>query len=134
MRPSRARLINAARRSMLQRSELQRKLDTARGAFKPTALVGRAKYRVGEKVDDTAHAVREQFRSNRLPIALAAVAGAVWLFREPIREHAPRLGRRLRDTVDATIARFRPAQDDHAPADEAETDTDMEDYDDETPA
>src|SRR3546814_3372158 len=59
----------------LFRSEFKRKLGIARDAFAPTALVGRARYRVGEMVDDAAHAVREEFRSNRLPIALAATAG-----------------------------------------------------------
>src|SRR3546814_6162967 len=76
MRPSRTRLINAARRSMLQRGEFKRKLGIARDAFAPTAFVGRARYRVGEKVDDASHAVREEFRSNRLPIALAEIGRA----------------------------------------------------------
>src|SRR3546814_5553102 len=108
MRPSRTRLINAARRSMLQRGEFKRKLGIARDAFAPTALVGRARYRVGEKVDDAAHAVREEFRSNRLPIALAATAGIAWLPPEPIKENVPRLGRRLRDLADGAIDRLRP--------------------------
>src|SRR3546814_15871252 len=70
-------LINAARRSMLQRSQLRRKLGIAGEAFKPSALAGRARNQVQEAIDDSAHAVREQFRRNRLPIALAAVAGEI---------------------------------------------------------
>lgn len=122
MRPSRARLINAVRRSMMQRAELRRKLHVAGDALKPRALLDRGKYRVGEKVDDTAHAVRRQFRDNRLPIALAAAAGLAWLFREPIKEHVPRLGRKLRDLTDGAIAQLRPAaadDDDDEPADAA---------------
>ena len=72
---TRNRLIAAARRSMLQRAELHRRLDVAKAALKPGALVARGKYRVGEKADDFALAVRQEFRDNRLPIALAAVAG-----------------------------------------------------------
>src|SRR3546814_4675199 len=71
----RNRLIAAARRSMLQRGELHRRLDVAKAAFKPSALVDRGKYRIGEKVDDTAHAMQRQFRDNRWPIAIAAAAG-----------------------------------------------------------
>jgi len=128
MPPSRARLINAARRSMLQRSQLRRKLGIAGEAFKPSALAGRAKNQVQEAIDDSAHAVREQFRRNRLPIALAAIAGVAWLFREPIREQAPRIGRKLGELADRAMARLRP---DNVTADEAEPD--MEDDDDEAP-
>lgn len=105
----RARLMNAAHRAMIQRAELRRKLGIAGDALKPGALVRRGKYRVGVKVDDTAHAVRKQFRDNRLPIALAAVAGVVWLLREPIKEHVPRFGRRLRDLAEAGLDKIRPA-------------------------
>lgn len=128
MRPSRARLINAARRSMLQRGALARTLGTAREAFKPRALVGRAKYRIDEKVDDTAYRVREKVRRNRVPIALAALAGTAWLLREPISTHAPRIGRRLRDLADGAIARFRPADE---PAAMADPEIELEDDDDE---
>src|SRR3546814_11239527 len=93
---------------MLQRSQLRRKLGVACDAFAPAALVGRAKYRVGETIDDTAQAVRDEFRRNRLPIALAAVAGTIWLLREPIKTHAPRFGRKLRDLADPTPDPLRP--------------------------
>ncbi|PAL25193.1 hypothetical protein [Sphingopyxis sp. GW247-27LB] len=121
MRPSRARLINAVRRSMIQRAELRRKLHVAGDALKPKSLLDRGKYRVGEKVDDAAHVVREQFRDNRLPIALAAAAGLAWLFREPIKEHVPRLGRKLRDLADGAIAHLHPAHAEDEAADDAET-------------
>lgn len=127
MRGSRARLINAARRSMIQRAELQRKLGIAHEAFKPGALVRRGKYRVSEKVDDAAHAARQQFRDNRLPIALAAAAGLAWLFREPIKEHAPRLGRKIQNMASAITERLRPADE---PV--AEDDLDILETDDET--
>ena len=67
---SRGRLINAARRSMIQRAELHRKLDTARAALKPKALLDRGKYRARASLDDAAYIVREEFRDNRLPIVI----------------------------------------------------------------
>ncbi|APW72874.1 hypothetical protein [Sphingopyxis sp. MG] len=109
MPASRNRLINAARRSMMQRAQLRRKLDVAQQAFKPQALVDRGKYRLSAAVDDTAHAVRKQFRDNRLPITLAAVAGLAWMFREPIRTYAPTVGRKARDLANALAERLRPA-------------------------
>jgi hypothetical protein len=111
MRPSRTRLINAARRAMIQRAELQRKLGIAGEAFKPKSLLDRGKYRVGVVVDDTAHAARQQFKDNRLPITIAAVAGVAWLFREPIREHVPKLGRKIQDLAAHVADHFRPADD-----------------------
>jgi len=110
-------LIAAARRSMLQRAELHRRLDVARAALKPSALVDRGKYRIGETVDDAAHAVQQQFRNNRLPIAIAAAAGLAWLLREPIKEHAPRLVQRIQDLATGVADHFRSADD---PADEDE--------------
>ena len=106
---TRNRLIAAARRSMLQRGELHRRLDVARAAFKPGALVDRGKYRIGEKVDDTAHAVQQQFRNNRLPIAIAAAAGLAWLLRDPIKEHAPRLVQKIQDLATDVADHFRSA-------------------------
>ena len=111
---TRNRLIAAARRSMLQRAELHRRLDVAKAALKPGALVARGKYRIGEKVDDVALAARQEFRDNRLPIALAAVAGVMWLLREPIKEHAPRLTRKIQDMANAITDRFRPADENEA--------------------
>ena len=106
---TRNRLINAARRSMLQRAELHRRLDVAKAAFKPTALYARGKYNVDVKVDEAAQTVRQQFRDNRLPIAIAAAAGLVWLLREPIKEHAPRLARRIQNVASDLADRLRPA-------------------------
>ncbi|HEY0597694.1 hypothetical protein [Sphingopyxis sp.] len=114
---TRNRLIAAARRSMLQRAELHRRLDVARAALRPSALVDRGKYRIGEAADDAAHAVQEQFRNNRLPIALAATAGLVWLLREPIKEHAPKLTRKIQDLAADVAGHFRSADE---PADEDE--------------
>jgi hypothetical protein len=124
MRPSRTRLINAARRSMIQRAELQRKLGVAGEAFKPKSLYSRGKYRLGAKVDDTAQAVQKQFKDNRLPIAIAAAAGLAWLLRDPIKEHAPRLGRKLRDLAEAGLAKVRPGD---AAEDDAEDIENVED-------
>src|SRR3546814_17179060 len=95
----RDRLIAAARRSMLQRGELHRRLDVAKAAFKPSALVDRGKYRIGEKVDDTAHAMQRHFRDNRWPIAIAAAAGALWLPREPIKAHRSEERRDVKESV-----------------------------------
>ena len=114
---TRNRLIAAARRSMLQRAELHRRLDVAKAALKPGALVDRGKYRIGEKVDDAAHIVQEQFRNNRLPIAIAAAAGIAWLLRDPIREHAPRLTRKIQDLAADVADHFRSTEE---PADEDE--------------
>jgi len=104
---TRARLINAVRRSMIQRAELQRKIGTARDAFKPAALVDRGKYRLSTAINDTAKVARDEFRANRLPITLAAIAGVAWLLREPIKEYAPRAASRLRDLVDGAVDKFR---------------------------
>lgn len=109
MSASRNRLVNALRRSMLQRAELRRKVDVARGALTPKALVARGKYRARAKLDDTAHAVRTEFRRNRLPIALAAIAGTLWLLREPIKDHAPRVGNRIKKMASDLATRLRPA-------------------------
>jgi hypothetical protein len=107
---TRNRLIAAARRSMLQRAELHRRLDVAKAALRPGALIDRGKYRIGEKVDDAAHVVQEQFRNNRLPIAIAATAGIAWLLREPIREHAPRLVQKIQDLAADVADHFRSAE------------------------
>jgi hypothetical protein len=115
---TRNRLINAARRSMLQRAELHRRLDVAKNALKPKALYARGKYNVDAKVDAAAHAAREQFRNNRLPIALAAVAGVAWLLREPIKEHAPKLAQNVQDLADAAMAKFQPIGDDEPTGDD----------------
>ena len=109
MARTRNRLIAAARRSMLQRAELHRRLDVAKAALKPGALVDRGKYRFNAKIDDAAHAVRREFRNNRLPIALAAVAGVAWLLCEPIKEHAPRLTRKIQDIANAITDRLHSA-------------------------
>ena len=121
---TRNRLIAAARRSMLQRAELHRRLDVARAAFKPSALVDRGKYRIGEKVDDAAHIVRQEFRDNRWPIAIAAAAGIAWLLREPIKEHAPKLAGKIQDLATGVADHFRSADD---AVDEDEIDTLEED-------
>ena len=116
---TRNRLIAAARRSMLQRAELHRRLDVARAALRPGALVDRGKYRINEKVDDAAHAVRQEFRNNRLPIAIAAAVGAVWLLRDPIKEQAPRLVSKIQELATNVADHFRPT-DDVADEDEIE--------------
>ena len=120
----RNRLIAAARRSMLQRGELYRRLDVAKEALRPSALVDRGKYRIGEKVDDAAHAARKELRDNRWPIAIAAAAGALWLLREPIKEHAPKLTRKIQDLATEVADHFRSADE---PADEDEFETLEED-------
>lgn len=117
---TRNRLIAAARRSMFQRAELHRRLDVAAAALKPAALVDRGKYRIGEVVDDTAHIVRQEFRDNRWPIAIAAAAGVAWLLREPIKEHAPKLARKVQDMA-ASVAGHFHAADEPAAEDEIET-------------
>ena len=109
MARTRNRLIAAARRSMLQRAELHRRLDVAKAALKPGALVDRGKYRLNAKFDDAAQAVQREVRNNRLPIALAAVSGVSWLLREPIKEHAPRLTRKIQDMANAIADRLHPA-------------------------
>ncbi len=132
---TRNRLIAAARRSMLQRAELHRRLDVAKAAFKPGSLVDRGKYRVNAKIDDAAHAAREQFRNNRLPIALAAAAGVVWLLREPIKEYAPRLTQKIQDLAGAVSDRLHPNQqsvaDDGNPEDYSEESSEPVENDDE---
>ncbi|WP_432770324.1 MAG: hypothetical protein HEQ22_06175 [Sphingopyxis sp.] len=126
---TRNRLIAAARRSMLQRGELYRRLDVAKAAFKPSALVDRGKNRIGEKVDDAAHAVRQEFRDNRWPIAIAAAVGVAWLFREPIKTHAPRLTQKIQDMANAVTDRFHAAADTvDDPDAETDLDADTDEY------
>lgn len=118
---TRNRLTAAARRSMLQRAELYRRLDVAKAALRPAALLDRGKYRVRTKVDDAAHAVRQEFRDNRWPIAIAAAAGIAWLLREPIKEHAPRLARKVQDMAAGVADHFRAdaaSEDDDEPVEE----------------
>ena len=67
-----------------------------------------------ESSEKLRQAVRDEFRSNRLPIALAAVAGTLWLLREPIKEHAPRLARRIQNVASDLADRLRPATADAA--------------------
>ncbi|WP_447762183.1 hypothetical protein [Sphingopyxis panaciterrae] len=105
---------------MIQRAELRRKLGIAGDALKPSALLGRGKYRVGEKIDDAAHAVRQEFRNNRLPIALAAAAGVAWLFREPIKEHVPKIGLKIRELATSVADRFHSGDDEPADEDDIE--------------
>lgn len=124
---TRNRLIAAARRSMLQRAELHRRLDVAKAALKPGALVARGKYRIGEKIDDVALAARQEFRHNRLPIAFAAVAGVAWLLREPIKEHAPRFTQKIQDMANAITDRLRPS--DEVEADDGDYNEPMENDD-----
>jgi hypothetical protein len=119
---TRNRLITAARRSMLQRAELYRRLDVAKAALRPTALLDRGKYRVQAKVDDAAHAVRQEFRDNRWPIAIAAAAGIAWLLREPIKEHAPKLARKVQDMAAGVADHFRADTTDEDDADIVEED------------
>src|SRR3546814_1875860 len=64
--------------------------------------------RISDWSSDVCSSDLEEFRSNRLPIALAATAGIAWLLREPIKEHVPRPGRRLRDLADGAIDLLRP--------------------------
>ncbi|MDK2761204.1 MAG: hypothetical protein KYX64_07570 [Sphingopyxis sp.] len=96
---------------MLQRAELYRRLDVARAALRPGALVSRGKYRIDAAIDDAAHTVSTGFRNNRLPIALAATAGLVWLFRDPIKDHAPRLVQKIQDMVADIADHFRGPED-----------------------
>lgn len=105
----RSHLIAAARRSMLQRAELHRRLNVARAALKPGALVDRGKYRIGEKVDEATQTVRQELHENRWPIAIAAAAGTLWLLRDPIRHYAPRLLSKIQDLAADAADHFRPA-------------------------
>ncbi|WP_338426187.1 hypothetical protein [Sphingopyxis kveilinensis] len=117
---TRNRLIAAARRSMLQRAELYRRLGIAKAALRPAALVDRGKYRARTKIDDAAHVVQQEFRDNRWPIAIAAAAGITWLLREPIKEHAPKVARKMQDMATGIADHFRAdtASEDDEPMEE----------------
>ena len=60
----------------------------------------------------------ELARDNRLPIAIAAVAGLAWIFREPIRENAPKLAQKVQELADAAMAKFQPVGDEEPTDDE----------------
>src|SRR3546814_1585602 len=64
--------------------------------------------------------MQRQFRDNRWPIAIAAAAGALWLLREPIKEHAPKLTRKIQDLAAEVADHFRVA-DEAADEDDNET-------------
>jgi hypothetical protein len=105
---SRNRLINAARRSMLQRSELHRRLDVARrhspeGARRSRQISRRGKGRCGRAFG--AGAIPEQPPADR--------AGGDrrhrMALREPIKEHAPKLARKVQDLAETAIEKIRPA-------------------------
>ena len=68
--------------------------------------------------------MQQQFRNNRLPIAIAAAAGVAWLLREPIKEHAPKLTRKIQDLASEVADHFRAVDE---PADEDEFETLEED-------
>ncbi|WP_052071673.1 hypothetical protein [Sphingopyxis sp. MWB1] len=103
---SRARLINAARRSMLQRAELRRRATATRDAFRPQALLDRGKRRAEETAEDIAYIVHEEFRAHRVPLTLAAIAGLAWVFREPIQKHAPKAVQKMGEWADGVAAFF----------------------------
>lgn len=105
----RARLANAARRSMIQRAELQRKVGVAKQAFMPGALVSRGKYRANEALEDAAAVATESIRENRVPLALGALAGAAWYFREPIKQYVPRAFAGLRELFDGIAETINPS-------------------------
>lgn len=104
---SRARLINAAHRSMLQRAQLRRRATATREAFRPQALLDRGKRRAEETAEDIAYIAREEFRAHRVPLMLAAIAGLAWVFREPIQKHAPKAVQKMGEWADEVTAFFK---------------------------
>ena len=68
-------------------------------------------------VHRAAKVVHDPFPNLRLPTAIAAAAGIAWLLRDPIREHAPRLTRKIQDLAADVADHFRSADE---PADEDE--------------
>lgn len=128
---SRARLINAARRSMLQRAELRRRATATRDAFRPQALLDRGKRRAEETAEDIAYIAREEFRAHRVPLTLAAIAGLAWVFREPIQKHAPKAAQKMGEWADGVAAFFKP--DENAGEEDADIADDDEPHDGDEP-
>lgn len=89
MSGSRSRLANAAHVAMLQRSELQRRLGVTKNALTPGSLKERGKFHIKSGVSDAADFARAEVRSKRTLMGLGAAAGAIWIFREPIKEKGP---------------------------------------------
>jgi hypothetical protein len=89
MSGSRSRLANAAHVAMLQRSELQRRLGVTQKALTPGSLKDRGKFHVKSAASDAADFARAEARNKRTLLGLGAVAGALWIFREPIKEKGP---------------------------------------------
>lgn len=99
MSASRTRLANAAHQAMLQRSELQRSLGISRSEFKPGALTERGKFHAITAAQDASAIVQQELSTHRLLVGAAAVGGAAWMLRDPIREKAPGLLTRAVDAV-----------------------------------
>ena len=51
----------------------------------------------------------------------AAAAGLAWLFREPIKEHAPRAAGKLREWINAGLEKIRPGDSAGTETEETET-------------
>jgi hypothetical protein len=109
MARTRNRLIAAARRSMLQRAELHRRLDVARAALKPSALIDRGKYRIGVKVDDTAHAVQEHFQEQPPADRVGGDRGNSMALPRTDQGKCPQAGRKIQDLAADVADHFRSA-------------------------
>lgn len=103
MNPLRVRLDNARRNAMLQRAQLRGSVAKAKGTLAPKSLIERGKYRVGEKVDSAVNSAEAGLREYRVPIALAAMAGLAYAFRDPLRRAMPYVAEKLGGLADQAI-------------------------------
>ncbi len=103
MNPMRVRLDNALRNAMLQRTQLRGSVSKAKGELAPKSLINRGKYRVGERVDAAVDSAQSGLIEYRVPIALAAVAGLAYAFRDPLRRAMPRVAEKLSGLADKVI-------------------------------
>lgn len=99
MSTARLRLANAAHAAMLQRAELQRNLGLTQSALKPKSLTARGKFHAKSAAYDAADFARDEIRTHRLPLAVAAVAAGAWMLRRPMRQKGPQWLRSCGQTI-----------------------------------
>ena len=107
MNANRLRLINAARKALFQRAQVERSVLAVRNNFAPQALKQRATRQVIRSVDDTASAAQAALRSYRVPLAVVALAGLAFAFRRPLATAAQVVADQATDAVDAVAEQLR---------------------------
>lgn len=120
-----ARLDTAARRAMFARTRARRRVETAKAAARPSALVERGRTNVEQRIEDVAVDVRRTLHRQRWPIGIAVAAALAYVFRRPLIAAGAAIAEAagpLVDQIDAALrgtdevpAHDQPEQDKLAP-------------------